>query len=70
MACVKDVSPEVFIYSGGSVFVLLLLIRVLRGVLIGFNSIRVSKFYLFLYLCTLEILPFVIMAKLFMQNVN
>lgn len=70
MAFVKDVSPEVFIYSGGSVFVLLLLIRVLRGVLIGFNSIRVSKFYLFLYLCTLEILPFVIMVKLFMQNIS
>lgn len=70
MAFVKDVSPLIFIYSGLGVFVLLLLIRVLRGVLIGINSIRVSKFYLFLYLCTLEILPFVIMVKLFMQNMN
>ena len=70
MSFVKDVSPLIFIYSGLCVFVLLLLIRVLRGVLIGANSIRVSKFYLFLYLCTLEILPFVIMIKLFMQNIK
>ena len=69
MTFVKDVSPLIFIYSGYCVFALLLFIRVLRGFLIGVNSIRVSKFYLFLYLCTLEILPFVIMVKLFMQNV-
>lgn len=69
MTFVKDVSPLIFIYSGYGVFALLLLIRLLRGFLIGLNSIRVSKFYLFLYLCTLEILPFVIMVKLFMKNV-
>ncbi len=70
IAFVKNVSPSIFIYSGLCVFVLLLLIRVLRGVMIGVSSNRVSKFYLFLYLCTLEILPFVIMAKLFMQNMD
>lgn len=66
MAFVKDVSPSVFIYLGLGVFVLLLFIRIIRGVIIGINSTRISKFYLFLYLCTLEILPFVIMVKLFM----
>lgn len=70
IAFVKDVSPLVFIYSGFSIFLLLLFVRVLRGLLIGINSIRVSKFYLFLYLCTLEILPFVIMVKLFVMNTN
>ena len=70
LAFVKDVSPVIFIYTGLGVFALLLLIRVLRGLLIGINSIRVSKFYLFLYLCTLEILPFVFMVKLFMQNIK
>ncbi len=68
MAFVRDLSPFIFIYSGLSLFVFLLFIRLLRGVVIGFNSIRVSKFYLFLYLCTLEILPFVIIVKLFMLN--
>lgn len=70
IAFVKEVSPLVFIYSGFSIFVLLLFVRLLRGVVIGINSIRVSKFYLFLYLCTLEILPFVIMVKLFVMNKN
>lgn len=70
MTFVKDVSPLIFIYSGYCVFALLLFIRLLRGFLIGLNSIRVSKFYLFLYLCTLEILPFVIMVKLFMLNIK
>jgi hypothetical protein len=68
MAFVRDLSPLVFIYIGISLFVFLLFIRLLRGVIIGFNSMRVSKFYLFLYLCTLEILPFLIIAKLFMLN--
>ena len=68
IAFVKDVSPLIFIYSGFIIFVLLLFVRMLRGVIIGINSTRVSKFYLFLYLCTLEILPFVIMVKLFMIN--
>lgn len=68
IAFVKDVSPLYFIYSGLGIYVLLLFVRVLRGIIIGINSTRVSKFYLFLYLCTLEILPFVIMVKLFMIN--
>ncbi len=70
IAFVKDISPLFFIYSGFSIFVLLLFVRLLRGVVIGINGIRVSKFYLFLYLCTLEILPFVIMVKLFMINIK
>ncbi|HEY0030730.1 MAG TPA: DUF4271 domain-containing protein [Bacteroidia bacterium] len=70
MAFVKGVAPLVFVYSGLGIFGFLLCVRLLRGLIIGFNSIRVSKFYLFLYLCTLEILPFVIMIKLFMINFN
>lgn len=70
LAFVTDIHPRIFINSGLCVFGLLLLIRMLRGVLIGVNSTRVSKFYLFLYLCTLEILPFVIMTKVFMQNMD
>lgn len=68
MAFVRDVSPLFFVYSGISLFVFLLFIRLLRVVIIGFNSMRVSKFYLFLYLCTLEILPFVIIVKIFLLN--
>lgn len=63
---VKQLNPLIFIYAGGVISVGFLCIRLLRGVLIGFNSNRVSGFYLFLYLCTLEILPFVIFLKLFL----
>jgi hypothetical protein len=70
MAFVRNVSPMVFIYTGACIFGIFLLIRVLRGVLIGLNSVKVSRFYLFLYLCTLEILPFVVIVKLFMINLK
>lgn len=64
---VKQVSPLVFIYTGAFFIAGFLCMRLLRGIVIGFSSNRVSKFYLFLYLCTLEIVPFVILVKLFMR---
>jgi hypothetical protein len=64
---VKQVNPVVFIYTGGFFMIGFLCIRLLRGIVIGLSSNRVSKFYLFLYLCTLEIVPFVILLKLFMR---
>jgi hypothetical protein len=70
MAFIKNISPLLFIYSGLGLFATMLLIRTLRGVLIGLGSAKVSRFYLFLYLCTLEILPFVVIVKLFMINVK
>jgi hypothetical protein len=66
---VKQINPLVFI-STGFLFILgFLCMRLLRGLVIGISSNRVSKFYLFLYLCTLEIVPFVILVKLFMQHI-
>lgn len=67
-AFVKNASPLLFIYTGMAIIGLFLFIRLVRGTIIGLNSLRVSKFYLFLYLCTLEILPFVIAVKLFILN--
>jgi hypothetical protein len=63
---VKHVNPVVFIYTGLFLIIGFLCMRLLRGIVIGMRSNRVSKFYLFLYLCTLEIVPFVILVKLFM----
>lgn len=66
---VKQANPLIFIYAG-MVFILgFLCVRLWRGIVIGFSSNRVSKFYLFLYLCTLEIVPFVILVKLFMRYI-
>jgi hypothetical protein len=70
LAFARQIAPEIFIYSGYFIFGSFLCIRLLRGIIIGLNSIRISKFYLFLYLCTLEILPFVIMLKLFILKIK
>jgi hypothetical protein len=62
----KQLDPKVFIYTGYFIIGSFLCLRLLKGLVIGIGSNRVSKFYLFLYLCTLEIIPFIILIKLFM----
>ncbi len=66
LAFLKQVEASIFIYTGMVIIVVFFLTRLVRGVIIGLNSTRVSKFYLFLYLCTLEIVPLTIMVKLFL----
>jgi hypothetical protein len=66
---VKQADPRIFIYTGYFFILGFLCMRVLRGLVIGISSSRVSKFYLFLYLCSLEMVPFVILVKLFMLYV-
>lgn len=70
LAFLKQVNPSVFIYSGFILITVLFLTRLIRGVIIGLNSPRVSKFYLFLYLCTLEIVPLVIFTQFFMGKIT
>jgi len=65
LAFLKQINPAVFIYGGFAIITAFFLTRLVRGLIIGLNSTRVSKFYLFLYLCTLEIVPLAIMVKLF-----
>lgn len=66
LAFARQADPRLFIITGLGLTLSFLLIRTVREVVIGLNSARVSGFYLFLYLCTLEILPFVVLVKLFM----
>ena len=70
MLFIKQISPSIFIYTGIFTIVVFTVARIIRGTIIGVNSIRFSPFYLFLYLCALEILPFVIMVKLFLIKTN
>ena len=70
LSFVKQVSPLVFIYTGIAIIGSFILIRIVRGILIGLKSPRVSKFYLFMYLCTLEILPFILMVKLVILKIK
>jgi len=68
IAFAHQIDASLFIHIGLVVITVFLLTRIIRGFIIGINSNHVSSVYLFLYLCTLEILPFVIMFKLFLLN--
>lgn len=64
LAYVPQLSKDLLIQIGISVYVLSLVYRVLRGMLIGWTNGHYSLFHIFLYFCTLEILPFLLMIKL------
>lgn len=49
-----------FIFLGSA-----FLYRIMRGILLGLSESKLSIFYLFLYLCTLEIAPVLIIVKIF-----
>ena len=51
------------IYLGGSFFLIFYCFSILIGLRSGWRSVHVSKFHLFLYFCTLEILPVFLIAK-------
>lgn len=59
------------IYSGTPVFLfiavgcllILVLLRFIRGIVVGLSDHKFSLFHLFLYLCTLEILPVAVLLK-------
>lgn len=53
-----------FIYMGIALMLIAFILRVGRGVLSALTSGEVTPFYLFLYLCTLEILPLLLGVKL------
>jgi hypothetical protein len=54
---------EVFLYVAGVMVIIMISLRFFRGMMIGLSDSKFSLFHLFLYLCTLEILPIVIAAK-------
>jgi hypothetical protein len=55
---------EVFLYFAAGVVVIILSLRFIRGMAIGLSDPKFTLFHLFLYLCTLEILPLAFVAKL------
>jgi hypothetical protein len=70
LSFMKQINPQFFIYTGITLIVVFIIIRTLRGLFIGMNSSRISKIYLFVYLCTLELLPFIILVKLFLLKLT
>ena len=67
---VKQVPQGIFIYTGMVLIAVFIGVRIIRGIILGLNSSGIFKLYLFMYLCALEILPFVILVKLFMNIVK
>lgn len=53
------------IFAGALVIILLSLYRLFKGFVIALSKSKVSVYYIFLYLCTLEILPLVLLIKIF-----
>jgi hypothetical protein len=51
------------IYLGGLFFLIFYCFSILIGLRSGWRSTQVSKFHLFLYFCTLEVLPVFLIAK-------
>jgi hypothetical protein len=51
------------IYAGLVSLILLYLYSMFRGVTMAASKVKISVYYLFLYLCTLEILPLFLIAK-------
>jgi hypothetical protein len=64
VACMAYAHLETFFYIGLIIIVLIYFFRISREVIIGFNVINFSVLHLILYLCTLEILPMIVLAKI------
>jgi len=62
-AYLSQESARYAVIFGGAVYSIGLIVRLLRG-LLGAVGNRVPLFYIFLYLCTLEILPLVLVFRL------
>ena len=53
----------IYSWVSAGIIIILMVYKALRGILIGLTNSNFSILYLFIYLCTLEILPFVILYK-------
>lgn len=60
-------NPSILLGFAGGVLVLTFLLRVIKSLIMGANEARVPVFYIFLYICTLEITPVMIGIRLFLN---
>jgi hypothetical protein len=59
-----------FLYSGLIIIALLIVLRFIRGFMIGINLTKFSYLYLFVYLCSLEILPLIVLLRFFLNHIH
>ena len=60
---------EIFLIAGGIIFGIIFLVHIIRGLQV-FLKENVSIFYLFLYLCALEILPIILVFEVFIRQLS
>lgn len=65
LAFAREIPPLWLIGTGLGMWGIILVYRLFRGILIGVSTSGFSLVYIFLYLCTLEILPFFVILKQF-----
>ncbi len=58
----------IFFYIGLLIIALIYIFRLGRQAVVGFTVNKFSGFHLILYLCTLEILPMIVLAKILTRN--
>ncbi|MEN8225635.1 MAG: DUF4271 domain-containing protein [Bacteroidota bacterium] len=68
VSCMAFADLEIFFYISLGLIVFTYSLRLIRGVIIGISLIKFSPFHLMLYLCTLEILPLIVLAKILTRN--
>lgn len=68
LACMAYADARLFFYITLIIIILIYFFRLLRAFVIGIRLTKFSLFHLFLYLCTLEILPMIVLAKIFTRN--
>ncbi len=56
-------NTRIFLYTTLFFMLIILIIKILRGFIIGLSQPKFSVLHLFLYLCTLEILPLLLIMK-------
>jgi len=66
--CVVYLKSGILLYISLSITTILFIFRFVRGFLIGLSLTKFSYLFLFVYLCTLEILPLLMLIKLFMMT--
>jgi len=70
VVCMAFADRQIFFYISLLVLALIYAYRIVREAQVGFKIIKFSPFHLFLYLCTLEILPIIVLAKILIRNMN
>jgi hypothetical protein len=68
IAFMKNAPVRHLIITGWVIIAIVLVYRTLRALLGGVQTGGISKYYLFVYLCTLEILPLIVIIKVFISQ--